>query len=562
MLHTTFDIARKYLTWYFLLLVIFDELVMVLLETSLMIRISEGQHYFIPYYLLVKILSPVISNFLVRPIVRGLAYKVKHDFKAISTEKFNRMSFESKNTKTSTTFWEKLGSATFSVYMLIDWGLSTSMNLMSILCSVIWVFIQKNLIMELLVALLCCSILYYLFIRNKQNTYTALDKNTKKIIQYIRSKIQLDLIPFQYREYGPDHIIGQSKQIEDRYEHLDLQWNYIIAYTNTSNQLISSVLSYFVADDIPSFMLIMITMNQLTGAISNSTSFMTQFNRIKNDYATLEDFWIGAKFEEEPEKMYPTNDLKVTDVDVIRSSGEKDTSHTIFRVRLDSSCGAISLAPGEKIYIHGPTGDGKSTFVKAILGQIDGATANIGQLKNYYHHVADYFQEIKEKMPSSKISIRDYFKGEPDDTRIDEYLLRVFKPKQLTRIKETLLAQTGDDVIIDFASNNTIIDIIPEKTSPYDMAINEKISGGEKSRLLLTLRGHETDINNKGIIVLDEPCPDVDHDTYTDILNLFFENYNHCTIIMIGHLCECKKANLKVKWTQQFTIVDGLVSRD
>jgi len=93
------------------------------------------------------------------------------------------------------------------------------------------------------------------------------------------------------------------------------------------------------------------------------------------------------------------------------------------------------------------------------------------------------------------------------------------------------------------------------------MEISEKISGGQKSRLILTLRGYETDIKNKGIIVLDEPCPDVDHDTYIEVMNTFFNHYNKCTIIMIGHLCMCKKASLNIKWTQEFTVCDGIVTK-
>ncbi|MBA3751067.1 MAG: ATP-binding cassette domain-containing protein, partial [Nitrosopumilus sp.] len=241
---------------------------------------------------------------------------------------------------------------------------------------------------------------------------------------------------------------------------------------------------------------------------------------------------------------YPTNDLIVKHVHVERGDA--------FKLRLASKCGKISLANGQKIYIEGPTGGGKSTFVKAILGLIPGADMNIGKPENYYHYVADYFQEIKEKMPSSKISIRNYFKDETNDKTIDKYLLRVFSKMELNSIKEVLISQKDD---------LEIVNIEQHVKNAYDMEINEKISGGQKSRLILTLRGYEADMKNKGIIVLDEPCPDVDHDTYTEIMNKFFHNYDHCTIIMIGHLCACKKAALEIEWTQEFCVRDGLISR-
>lgn len=182
-----------------------------------------------------------------------------------------------------------------------------------------------------------------------------------------------------------------------------------MAYTNTSNQIISITISYFVSTDIPSFMLMMMTMNNLSSSVSNASHFLTQYNRLNNDYINLADFWNDVEFKAEPNKMFPTNDLHISHIYVDRGA---------FKLQLDT--GLISLAPGEKIYIDGPTGGGKSTLVKAILGLISGANTNRGKPENYYHHVVNYFQEIKEKLPSSEISIRDYFKDETNDQIIEE----------------------------------------------------------------------------------------------------------------------------------------------
>lgn len=544
----TFELAKKHINHWFLFLVFIDDIVFTLLESNLMVKISSGSFDTIPYYLVLKLGSPLISNFFIRPLITNLAYQVQKNFEAEATKKYDSMTFSSKNNKPATMFWEKSSAAGSSVFLMIDWGIQNIMNLVGTFCAVIWTFYQKDLLKELLAIVTISGLLYYIFIRHKQNAFSALNKKIKKVIQRIRSKIQLDLIPFQYKEYHFSKIIDQNNEIK---KHQQLNYSEvlkIVAYTNTGNQLVSTIISYFATTDIASFMLILITMNKLSNAISNLTSFTTQLNWMKNDYSNLEDFWKDEEFKSEPEKLFPSNDLFVTNV-------YYEIKDTTFKVQLASDCGKISLAAGEKIYVHGPTGDGKSTFIKLLLGQIEGATMNIGKAENYYHHVADYFQQIKEKMPSSKISIRDYFKGEKDDSIIERYLMRVFKAKELTRIKEVLLAQKDE-----YDSNSEIL--LSKPKSVYDIEINEKISGGQKSRLILTMRGYETDINGKGIIVLDEPCPDVDHDTYTEILNDFFDHYKRCTIIMVGHLCACKKASLRVEWTQQFTVKNGFVSRD
>lgn len=88
----------------------------------------------------------------------------------------------------------------------------------------------------------------------------------------------------------------------------------------------------------------------------------------------------------------------------------------------------LVIGPGMKMLWYGPTGHGKSTLRKALFGLIDSKIQfSWGKPKNFYHLVADYFQEIKEKTPSSKTSIRDFFKGEESNSVIEEYLRFVDK---------------------------------------------------------------------------------------------------------------------------------------
>lgn len=333
----------------------------------------------------------------------------------------------------------------------------------------------------------------------------------------------LNLIPFQYREYDCEYIIKQSQQAKAIGTELFKEWSSIAALTNTGNQLVSVLVCYFVSDNISSFMLVMMTMQRLNGAVTNMMHFLTRYNTLYNDYNDLEEFWKDAEFKDQPKKMIPHKGLKVIDVNIRRGN---------FRLKMIGL--RPSLAPGQKIYIEGKTGGGKSTLLKALFGHISGVKLNVGKPENYYHHVADYFQEIKEKFSSGSVSIRDYFKGEAKDVIIKKYLLRVFTRRELKKIMKNI--------------------------GGYDALINEKLSGGEKSRVLLTLRGYEATVKNKGIIVLDEPCPDVDEDTYVEIMNRFFDDYADRTIIMIGHLCKCKKERLKIQWSQQYRVSNGFVT--
>ena len=111
----------------------------------------------------------------------------------------------------------------------------------------------------------------------------------------------------------------------------------------------------------------------------------------------------------------------------------------------------------------------------------------------------------------------------------------------------------------EYKSKDTDFLITINPKHEYDLLINEKLSGGQKSRLILWTRGYNVDILNKEIIILDEPCPDVDFDGYIDNLKRFYNKYKHCTIFLVGHLCDCKRKALAINFDTELWIEDGLI---
>ena len=73
-------------------------------------------------------------------------------------------------------------------------------------------------------------------------------------------------------------------------------------------------------------------------------------------------------------------------------------------------------------------------------------------------------------------------------------------------------------------------------------------------------RGYNVDILNKEIIILDEPCPDVDFDGYIDNLKRFYNKYKHCTIFLVGHLCDCKRNSLAIHFDTELWIENGFIT--
>jgi ABC-type lipoprotein export system ATPase subunit len=156
-------------------------------------------------------------------------------------------------------------------------------------------------------------------------------------------------------------------------------------------------------------------------------------------------------------------------------------------------------------------------------------------------------------MPSSKVTIRDYFRKEKDNEVIKKYLLKGWSEDEHNRIFQSIRNsnKSKDQAVIDIPAIHD-----------YDLPINEKLSGGQKSRLILWNRGYITDKLLKEIIVLDEPCPDVDHVNYNDNIQRFFEEYENKVKIMVAHPCECKEKILFPMFDMIIQVgMDGVIRR-
>jgi ABC-type transport system involved in cytochrome bd biosynthesis fused ATPase/permease subunit len=275
--------------------------------------------------------------------------------------------------------------------------------------------------------------------------------------------------------------------------------------------------------------MLFISLNKFNTAFKNLTRFLTEYNRLHDEFAEYKACLSNVTYQAEPVKMYPSNTLNITNINISRGG---------FTLKY----GGINFCMGTKIIIRSGSGSGKSTLLDAITGKIQGITFNEGCPENYYHTTADMYQNIREKMPSSKVTIRDYFHDESDNYVIEKYIREVFPNSEYNVWAKNL---GGANV----------------KNHIFDVFLNERISGGQKSRLILATRSYEIDTKNKSIIILDEPEQGSDNTLIIEILNKFFIKYNNKTIIMVTHMCPCQVSQLKITWCYNLTIRNGVIMK-
>lgn len=536
-----------------IIILVIDSVIIPLVSSDLLVDITNGDSSKISHFLALKVLEAIINSFIIRKLINSMGLILRKTYTDQQIRKYNTLSFENRAIKTSVKFDDLMEKSSFALFLVVEWGMPSVASLFGSFTMIVYTSIKKQMLHYILIGAGVLSIIYIVVIRPKQNAFTKYHKEFRNVANRYHEKIKMDLIPFQYKEYSPSHIINQKFVILEGYYEIEKKGNSISGMTTMLNSLFSMTICYLASSDAITFMLVLFMMESLSRSISSLTHFITQYNRIKNDYDAMNDFWEGCDFKTEPEKIDLLSPNDITHFEVKAGN---------VHLKLDKSFGKFTLFPKMKMLICGPTGHGKSTLKKALFGLIDSdIQLEYGSPKNFHHLVADYFQEIKEKMPTSKTTLRDFFKGEQDNRTIEKYLIQAWGYKY-----EGILNSIKDGNKNDQPRISDNVDLMEKggivgKKHPFDMSINECLSGGEKSRLLLWSRGYEVDANNKRIIILDEPCPDVDHDTYITTMNDFFDTYSHCMVIMIAHLCPCKKSSLNIHWDLEIRVENNVVFR-
>ena len=350
------------------------------------------------------------------------------------------------------------------------------------------------------------------------------------------SLIALNSIPFQYKERSSDYIINLIIKKYYYNNEIERRWTAISITMQFLNTSIAIYIGYLCLDDIKNFIFMSLITMQLSNSISNLSNFLTQSSRFIDDWENLINFWNNTISKPEPIKLALPDDLLITDLNISRGK---------FKLCFDINIKSLKFNIGIKILLTAKTGTGKSTFMDALTGKIPGITMNYGSPENYYYLVADMFQTINEKIPSSTVTIRNYFKDKLDDVLIYEYLNLIFESDEL-------------EIILDNLANNKLE--FNKSSCPLDNHINEMLSGGQKKRLILATRCYEVDKYNKCIFILDEPEQGSDYETIILLLNTIFTRYKRCSVIMISHIHPRELDKLEIEWNYKLNINKGILS--
>jgi ABC-type transport system involved in cytochrome bd biosynthesis fused ATPase/permease subunit len=253
------------------------------------------------------------------------------------------------------------------------------------------------------------------------------------------------------------------------------------------------------------------------------------------EYTSYIDMWKDVTYRPKPIQNPFPSVFTITNVSIPRSNW---TLHfdtiTYLEFRSDS-----------KILITGPSGGGKSTFLNGFSGNISGLTFNNGNPHEHIDYIVTFYQSIKENFHTSKITVRQLFEDEQNDQLIKKCceIACVFDWVSGLAVKNT---------------NETSIDI--EKKSIYDSDINERISGGQKSRLALATRIYKMfKDTHRQVFILDEPEQGSDAQLAYILIKNVLEAFSDKIVIIVSHL-EHISDDRFYDWTNMLKIENGRIS--
>ena len=197
----------------------------------------------------------------------------------------------------------------------------------------------------------------------------------------------------------------------------------------------------------------------------------------------------------------------------------------------------VDIGPGEFVYVIGPTGAGKSTFIKLLYreekassGKVIVAGEDVSKIKNrkvpyFRRNIGIVFQNFR-LLPKKTVFENIAFTLEVTDTPRVEIRKKVRRTLELVGLEDKA------------------------------NAFPHELSGGQQQRVAIA----RAIVNNPKVLIADEPTGNLDPDTSIEIIELLerINEVNHTTILVVTHDKEIVQKYKK----RTILIEDGCIKTD
>jgi len=404
-----------------------------------------------------------------------------------------------------------------SIQSLLQWGVRTIINIVGTFFSIFYIFMTMDMHLLFIFVIVANIIVYMLFTKKTQKVSSKLIKTLEKENERIRCQVDIRLPMIQSREKNPSEITTLKTQIELNNIEINKAWNNFGLITSLCNGIIILiVIMYQSHQNVGSFLIILGVLKDFSASFDSMMGFISEYTNIESRFTSFEKILEKLVIEDDCVKLnFHMNRIVIpAQTSVIRGN-----TYTIEKLEINMP---------STVLVQGPSGHGKSTFLDALVGNIEGLTLGYGVSKNFSDKFSFFFQAIVGRTPFNKITIRQLFNDEPSDELIRRCLeiTAADSDKWVDKLNSVNNSEHIDDdwtifgelykSLMNYWSGSSVqeerveelIEIEtqyqPLHVNSFDIDIDERISGGQKVRLCAATTIYKAIKGRKQCIVFDE----------------------------------------------------------
>jgi ABC-type Mn2+/Zn2+ transport system ATPase subunit len=454
----------------YILMVLFIELLEIIPVLGLMYQNIFLVSFF-PIVICVTNMYMTKSNMLLNTRTVKKWERVVYDF-------FQTLSYnDRKKYENMEDFQSQVGKTGWAIARVITWGFNLSIGICITILNCIMIIIQKGYYIMLLIV----PSLFYLYIRlrmkQKQEQLTQVRKRKKELEKQIKPISHWYLHLFQNIKRSSEETLDIENQLKDIDDDFWIIWESIASEIIITGKILSFIC---IISQVKTFEQMLVIKVMFDSLMSTITSMGHLTNGLANNIKDFDRFitWANEVKTEtdivEQEKLiFP---VEISGVNIVFDN---------FSLRTKNE---LTICSADKILLRGISGAGKTQLVNALQGLISGClykSFNSKATKGWWEYMN---QQTREAIPSGGISLRKMLENEQNDDFIC-HLINIVK--------------------LNHIFNKENID------EPM-----KGLSGGEIMRLslLYTL----WNLEDKEILILDEPEQGLDEDTRVEVINNIF----------------------------------------
>lgn len=409
----------------------------------------------------------------------------------------------------SKTMDQDIRDASHSINRFIEWGLQAIVSSIGSVLSCFLILISMTPGWNDITAISILLILFFVILRPIQKKLTENMAKQQKIYHRTRDLLTFRSIEFQNKECKPDEYF---QTIEAPFEfsiNVDSLFNIAYYMINLTTNIIMLLYAY-ASDDDRKFAEKYVVISSITNAVRDISQFGNHYRRYCNEYNKYCKMFKDESLQYD--EYIPSQDIP--QIITIKSVNISRGSHIV-------SCNVpITIKQGNHYLIRGPSGAGKSTFLDAFLGYLPTIELeNKVNIRAYNEQIVVHLQH-SSATKLTNVSIYDVFRSTDRD--------------KIRDIIERLIPREKFEIILSNIGRNE------SESDPFGLYIEDKMSGGEKTRFFLARTLFKALKINAKIIFLDEPEDGQDPDKQIESFKVIHQitKENNITVFWITHLRE------------------------